>query len=407
MPLKLLSKENMTLKERLVRQLEQLKFLKQDLGLDSEGIKVILHHHNQKNPQFNPIKIVARDQLPAVIEEIRKNHNESNAARYQFVVNDGNHYSVLDYDINSGNALVLDAANDFRLIRLLDTLSKSPGMNQIAYAVGKTANDYIQKDKQSCPVFAVSHALTIQGIDIFNHLEQEQVIKDINRSNKTAGIDWKYMPLELVINCQSETLWTRYKQEHCIAFNLSEEHFSPYDAYRQQMNKQSEQIDPSIARLKQTNIIPAVFQNITAPVKAFVNKTTDSNLNGILIEGTPLEAQINQVLLSIDTLIKNTPWSKITRVGDCPRNVLKIQEELKNNKLSPYEKLEKIQKIADSAHASNIKFPFVTTLTGRDAFTNHFYKLLKEIKPTEESIKAMDSRLNNLNALGPEISRKP
>ncbi|CDZ76824.1 hypothetical protein BN59_01100 [Legionella massiliensis] len=386
------------LRNKLLAQLSKLK-KGHDAGLDAEGIKVILHNHNRVNPNKNPITLVQNDNFAEVINETLKNHDKSKPGRYQFIVKSGAHYTTVDLEIDEqghAKALVLDAANDMRFIPLLTKLSSIEGIERVYYAEGKTNRDNIQKDNISCPVFALSHAMALQSLDIYNHLEQEEVDKHKMLGDKIVGASWNHMPPAININCQSSTLWNTYKKEYQEAFGLEDNYFEKYDQYRDEMHRKSAVIEPSICD-QVGNIIPAVFQRIVVPALGDVRQMTESELKGIIYEGTAISKKTNELLDSISNLIQTTNWEKLTRAGDKPKNVIAIEQILGNSGMNVYDRLEKIQEVCKSAHASDFEFLFSSAFRGRDAFTNELYGILGDVKVTDA--KSLDTALLTLNQL--------
>ncbi|STX28294.1 Uncharacterised protein [Legionella beliardensis] len=271
------------LREKLLQELTKLKVSPSDSGLDKDGITIILHEFNKANPTKPPIRLIDRQHI---LDEIKKEiaKNPAEARNQQFIVKIDEHYCVVDLEIDEqGNfqALVLDAANDLRFLDLVEDISSLAGLNKLYLVTGITSKHNIHKDSISCPIFAISHALALNETPLFKHLEQEQVSK--TKFNEHAfDVKWHHMPPQIMVNCQSNTLWERYKQDYAKAFNSPNDCFREYDGFRWDMQARSFEIDKEGSTKYQGNIMPAVFEKLTEKAKQFVLSQKDSELENII-----------------------------------------------------------------------------------------------------------------------------
>ncbi|WP_419420764.1 hypothetical protein ACNVED_05575 [Legionella sp. D16C41] len=290
------------LQERLLIELTKLKASPSDTGLDKDGINIILHEYNIANPTKCPIRLIDRKYI---IDEIEQEVSKKPviARNQQFIVKIAEHYCVVDLDINEQGeflSLVLDAANDLRFLDLVEEISQLATLQKLYLVTGLTSKHNIHKDSVSCPIFALSHAFALNKKSLYRHLEKKEVTK--TKFNEHAlDVKWHHMPPEIIVNCQSSTLWEKYKQDCSKAFRLPNDYFEEYDNFRKDMQIRSAEIDKEAATMFQSNIIPAVFEAMAEKAKQFVLNHQDSELEKI----------INPMLLSpIQEIEDRSSWKK-------------------------------------------------------------------------------------------------
>lgn len=134
--------------------------------------------------------------------------------RIQMVVRQQEHYSVLDYDKETGQCFILDAAGDARQNNLLDLLQTIPMISSVVYVKnfdyvydGMVKTTTLQKDYYSCAVFALDHVVVCaEQHNLHEILQTRAQVED----EKLKSITWFDLPAPFVRNAQSPTLKNKY-----------------------------------------------------------------------------------------------------------------------------------------------------------------------------------------------------
>ena len=270
------------LKKDLLRELNKAKALKtgETGGFSPECIKMILHHHNRAHSDKNPIQFVLRKEIQDAINEIASSHTSSKDNRYQLLVMDGGHFSLVDihYD-GKGKSILLDAANDPRYFGLANAIATNKNIDSLCVATGCTKQN-LQKASVGCFVFSFAHAKAVQSLDIYGHLKRDEV-RSVSMGDKISTVDWKNFPPEIVVYSQSRRCWEQYKSEYQERFHADDSVLSEFTSYRDEMCQRSAEIAPSSAKYP-GNFIPFLFQKeILDPVIKYVEEADEKELKEV------------------------------------------------------------------------------------------------------------------------------
>ncbi|MDR3491382.1 MAG: YopJ family acetyltransferase [Gammaproteobacteria bacterium] len=176
-------------------------------GFGLASMNVLIAIEKQKRPNFN-CQTIDITELNKSLDQLFKNYKqipEDISHRAQLIINNGSHYSTVDFHISREGVqfILLDAANEPRVAAILDIFMKRDEFTE-GFQVGTDRG--IQKDYLSCPIFALDHAIQISQLDLYEDL--------LTIQNEYSQITWFDMPPELVRNAQSPSWIQEYKEQY-------------------------------------------------------------------------------------------------------------------------------------------------------------------------------------------------
>lgn len=203
--------------------------LKEKFGLSAYLVTV--------DPNAAPQKIVGSCFFSGTMPQVRElprfaklyediidilSHDET--PRILIIVRQIDHYTVLDFDKDSKQCLILDAANDMRQFNFLKLKDKTPFVEKMIYVkpfnlpadpekqiAGKALG--LQKDTYNCAAYALDHLYVASTQGNLHHMLRESMQPDPEKP-EVFFVNWTDFPAEFVRNAISPTFIDQYKQKH-------------------------------------------------------------------------------------------------------------------------------------------------------------------------------------------------
>jgi hypothetical protein len=137
--------------------------------------------------------------------------------RQQIILKSGGHYTCVDIDIKNSVFLIVDAAQDFRRIRLYAMAKHSKYITQVIDVTspgfefdGKKINGgELQKSEHGCWIFSLFHSFALAQM---NGIHAELISKaKVDPKSSILNLDWIDLPPAIVSLAQSITFLNYYK----------------------------------------------------------------------------------------------------------------------------------------------------------------------------------------------------
>lgn len=156
------------------------------------------------------------EQLDSIIERTK-------GGRCAIIVRSSEHYFALDFDKETGNLLIIDAAGDFRKFfchdcflysKHIKTCIDVTGVESAQHKeLGLQARGHIQKDEERCMLFALSLSREAAAIPRLHSTLLKSARHDTEKPN-LMSVTWFDMPPKLVMLSQSNQLLGDYMRLH-------------------------------------------------------------------------------------------------------------------------------------------------------------------------------------------------
>ncbi len=192
--------------------------------------------------------------------------------RFQVIVNDDGHYSILDilWTTDEKKYFLLDAPGNNRkhyLQEIMDKFSFDKSFITNARMINNKYNN-LQKDLLSCSIFSFYHAVQISKIEIYRVLDN--IAREPDSGTNKTTVYWDELPMQLVWVAQSLTFLDDYLARNKKQFSPTE--IMEYEEWRKT------HIKPDSTGKAINMAIENIFNSLVKNAIALVEKTDEKEL---------------------------------------------------------------------------------------------------------------------------------
>lgn len=189
-----------------------------DIASDSEDVADIVKSSvaqiNKERPEAK-IKYIDCQELDTYLKDLESKEPKE---RHRLIIHNTSHYTTVDISPSNTatgkpTAIVLDAANDLRVMMTLNDLSNNRYDCYIPSGFSFKSDTNLQKDHYSCPLFALDHALQMSYMSDQTRQDIVSLATTTADFNSWHGLNWDDFPPEIVCNAQSISTLEQYQAQ--------------------------------------------------------------------------------------------------------------------------------------------------------------------------------------------------
>lgn len=304
------------IKENLLTELKRLDKTTKQVSIEYLRLLVEAEKRRRIASKLAPFVcyVLALDKLEIFLSYHLKASSAVNK-RFQLIIKHEDHYLTVDISCEEHKkcCLLLDAANDQRMLSVYKRLKKFT-FDHLFVASGKRdklgRSHHLQKDFESCSMFAFDHAVQLSKKDIYNDLEK--LVRDDTQRSLYTTVYWNQLPIKLIWNAQSLSFFSDYLDVN--ANRLTQGEIKIYKKYI----KKHTQLDANVENRNMA--VDHIFESRLKQVLPWVKKLSQAEIDSIVGEDTYLMPMNERAVVFVP--LSNGAFFKVWKIENASAQYL-------------------------------------------------------------------------------------